>query len=187
MSATNVALPFVKRWEGYAKRLANDCAIAYQDIVGVWTLAYGFTGPSIRQGVYMSREQADAELARRILLLLNHIIPASPVLAQPENENRLAAVLSFAYNLGFGAYRASTLKRKIDASNWIQAAAEFQKWCLAGGRKVPGLVRRRAEEAALFQTAVSAPVATPQIQVRSDVRSGFLARLFSWVFGAIKH
>lgn len=186
MSATDVALPFIKRWEGYAKRLANDWAIAYQDIVGVWTLAYGFTGPNITQGSYMSREQADAELLRRILLLLSHVLPASPVLSQPENENRLSAVLSFSYNLGFGAYRASTLKRKIDARLWLLAASEFQKWILAGGRREPGLIARRSAESVLFQTAVSVPVATPQTEVQLDA-SGILAQFFAWLIGKIKH
>lgn len=198
MSATDVALPFIKRWEGYAKRLANDWAIAYQDIVGVWTLAYGFTGPNIKQGSYISREQADAELQRRILLLMSHVIPASPVLSQPENENRLSAVLSFSYNLGFGRYLASTLKRKIDARLWRPASLEFRKWNLAGGHRVAGLVARRAAEQTLFLTAVSAVAATPQIPVQSDAavsdqgapgnyRLTFLARFFSWLIGKIKH
>jgi lysozyme len=58
--------------------------------------------------------------------------------------------VSFTFNLGAGALRASTLRRRVLACDDEGAAAEFGKWVFAGGRKLAGLVRRRHAEAALF-------------------------------------
>jgi len=60
------------------------------------------------------------------------------------------ALISFAYNLGFGALRASTLFRKHRAGDAMGASAEFPKWVNAGGRVLRGLVLRRAAERALY-------------------------------------
>lgn len=64
--------------------------------------------------------------------------------------NRLAAVTSMAYNVGLGAFKASTLRRKCLARQWIGAGAEFHKWNKAGGRPVRGLTIRRALERKTF-------------------------------------
>lgn len=58
----------------------------------------------------------------------------------------LGALTDFAYNLGVPRYRASTLKRKIDSCDWEGAVIEIKKWRKAGGRVLPGLVRRREAE-----------------------------------------
>jgi len=67
-----------------------------------------------------------------------------------DSPGRLAALTDFAYNLGLGALRASTLRRRVAAGRWDLVPAELRKWVLAGGRPMRGLVRRRAAEAALI-------------------------------------
>lgn len=62
----------------------------------------------------------------------------------------LCALADFAYNLGLGNLKASTLRRKINAGDFEAARIELSKWVRGGGRVLPGLVLRRAEEAALL-------------------------------------
>ena len=66
---------------------------------------------------------------------------------------QLGALTSFAYNLGLGALRASTLRRLILAGDDDGATEQFGRWIFAGGRKLPGLILRRADEAKLYAGA----------------------------------
>lgn len=63
---------------------------------------------------------------------------------------KLNAIVDFAYNLGVGRLQTSTLRRKINAQDWEGAKAELAKWVRGGGKVLPGLVKRRAAEAALI-------------------------------------
>ena len=62
-------------------------------------------------------------------------------------ERVLGAITDFVYNLGSGRYRPSTLRTRINAGEWDEAAHELQRWVRGGGRVLPGLVRRRSAEA----------------------------------------
>ena len=78
------------------------------------------------------------------------VLKASPgLIAHPE---KLGALTDFAYNLGVSRYRASTLRKRVDAQDWDGAAKELVKWTRAGGRVLLGLVRRREAERVLFLT-----------------------------------
>ncbi|HSW18998.1 MAG TPA: lysozyme [Ramlibacter sp.] len=57
-----------------------------------------------------------------------------------------AAVLSFTFNVGVAKACASALVRKLNAGDVLGACAELSRWTLAGGRELPGLVKRRAAE-----------------------------------------
>ncbi|NQV59039.1 MAG: lysozyme, partial [Alphaproteobacteria bacterium] len=57
---------------------------------------------------------------------------------------------SFTFNLGSGRLQGSTLRMKANRGDMLGAADEFPKWRRAGGRILRGLVRRRAEERALW-------------------------------------
>jgi lysozyme len=59
-------------------------------------------------------------------------------------------MVSFIYNVGSGNFQASTLRRKIKAGDLAGAANEFPRWVYGGGRRLPGLVRRREAERTLF-------------------------------------
>lgn len=76
------------------------------------------------------------------------VLKASPILiAYPE---ALGAIGDFAYNLGVPRYRSSTLRRKINAGDWAAAKEQLMRWTKAGGRELPGLVRRRKAESAFL-------------------------------------
>ena len=66
-------------------------------------------------------------------------------------QNQFDALVSFAYNLGNGALKGSTLLKKVNANpNDIAIKKEFLKWVNAGGKRLQGLVNRRTEEANLY-------------------------------------
>ncbi len=66
------------------------------------------------------------------------------------NDNQFAALVSFVYNVGIGAFTSSTLLKKLNSGDMPGAADQFLKWNRAGGVVVAGLTRRRQAERTLF-------------------------------------
>lgn len=67
------------------------------------------------------------------------------------NENQLAALISFVFNIGGTAFSVSTMKKKLVMGKLPEeVAAEFDLWVYSGGQKLPGLVERRKAEKELF-------------------------------------
>ncbi len=77
------------------------------------------------------------------------VLRASPILLA--NTNLLAAITDFSYNLGVGRYRASTLRKRVEAEDIEGTITELRKWNRGAGKVLPGLVRRREAEIALIQ------------------------------------
>ena len=63
----------------------------------------------------------------------------------------LGAMTDFAYNLGVARYKGSTLRRRVDEQDWDGAVEQLMLWTKAGGRILPGLVKRRQAEAVLLR------------------------------------
>lgn len=76
------------------------------------------------------------------------VLRTSPNLIR--HPNALAAAIDFAYNLGVSRYRASTLRKRLEAEDWDGAKIQLMRWTKAGGKVLPGLVRRRQAEAQLL-------------------------------------
>ncbi|MCG9076814.1 lysozyme [Laribacter hongkongensis] len=66
----------------------------------------------------------------------------------PLHQHEYDAFVSLAYNIGSGAFCSSTLVRKLNAGDYAGACAEIDRWTYAGGKRLPGLVKRREEERA---------------------------------------
>ena len=66
------------------------------------------------------------------------------------NQNQFDALVCFSFNLGLGSLGGSTLLKKLNLGDYTGASLEFPKWTHAGGVILPGLVKRRAAEKALF-------------------------------------
>ena len=66
----------------------------------------------------------------------------------PLHQHEYDAFVSLAYNIGSGAFCGSTLVRKLNAGDYAGACAEIDRWTYAGGKRLPGLVKRREEERA---------------------------------------
>ena len=97
----------------------------------------------------ISKETAEAWLVHELRHnYLAGVLKASPgLLARPQ---ALGAMTDFAYNLGVARYRTSTLRKRVDDGDWEGAKEQLALWTRGGGRVLPGLVRRRAAEAALL-------------------------------------
>lgn len=141
------AAELCKHFEGYS-------ATPYLCPAGYWTIGYGTVykpdGTRVTKAhLPVSRALAEAWLLHELQHnYMAGVLQHSPHLVQyPEV---LAAMTDFAYNLGTARYRASTLSRKINARDWRGARAELSKWVMGGGKRLPGLVRRREAESRLL-------------------------------------
>lgn len=119
---------------------------AYKDSAGVWTIGYGHTS-GVKPGQRISQAQAEQFLRSDVKWAEQAVRDNVKV---PISQNQFDALTSFTFNLGAGALKSSTLLKKLNAGDTAGAQAEFGKWVHAGGQRLEGLVRRRAEEAALF-------------------------------------
>jgi lysozyme len=111
-----------------------------------WTIGVGHTG-GVRPGDRITREQAMRYLAEDLATAEAAITAAVRV---PLTQNRFDALVSLVFNIGAGAFRSSTLLRLLNMGDYAGAAAQFLRWNKAGGREMPGLTRRRADERDLF-------------------------------------
>ena len=142
--AIDVAVQLCKEFEGFRSH-PYICPAGYP------TIGYGTVFKPDGTTVTMADLPIDEKTASEWLSseirgnYMVGVLRASPTLAvHPE---KLGAMASFAYNLGVGRYRASTLRRRVDEENWEEARVELMKWVRGGGRILPGLVRRRRAEA----------------------------------------
>jgi lysozyme len=65
--------------------------------------------------------------------------------------------VSFSFNVGLGNFQRSTIRMKIQREDWDAAADAFLMWTKAGGKELPGLVKRRKGERALFLSTAQPP------------------------------
>lgn len=140
LKLSDKGLDLIKRSEGLRLK-------AYKCPADVPTIGYGSTGPHVRMGMTITEAEAEA-LLREDLVRFEKAVNQ---MAGPMTQGQYDALVSFAFNLGENALRGSTLLKKHKAGDYSGAANEFGKWINAGGRQLPGLVTRRAAEAALYR------------------------------------
>ncbi len=138
------AARLVAEFEGFS-------AVPYRCPAGVWTIGYGTTRIN---GQPVAATTEPVTEARAEALLRDDLAQAARdverLCRMPLTLNQRAALISFVYNLGHGALQRSTLLRHLKAGLIAEAADQFDVWVMAGGKKLAGLVRRRAAEKALF-------------------------------------
>jgi lysozyme len=117
---------------------------------GTLTIGHGHTGPDVVIGQRITAEAAARLLAADLGEAEQGVATTVRV---PLSGNEFAALVSLAFNIGCRSFARSTLLRRLNAGDRLGAAAEFARWNRAGGKVLPGLVRRRAAEAALFLQA----------------------------------
>ncbi|MDQ7996054.1 MAG: lysozyme [Luteibacter sp.] len=149
-----------------AVRLAKDSEglrlVAYPDPGtggAPWTIGYGSTVGVLKDDT-ISLDQAEARLDRD---LANAAAIVNQAVKVPLTQGQFDALTDFVFNIGPGrkgvkdgfvvlkSGQPSTILRKLNASDYAGAAAEFPKWTKAAGRELPGLVTRRAKERAMFE------------------------------------
>ena len=134
----------LKQWEGLKTK-------AYKDAGGVWTIGYGHTAMAGSPQPYQGQVITAAE-AENILLkdLVQYEAAIENNVNVKLNDNQFAALVSFAFNVGIGAFKNSTLLKKLNQGDFNAVPTELMKWTKAGGKKLQGLVNRRRAEGYLW-------------------------------------
>ena len=147
MKTSNLLIEKLKEFEGLRLR-------AYQCAAGVWTIGYGHTH-NVRRGDRYTRYYAEEMLREDV----RHAEHAVLDLGVCRTQGELDALTSFVFNLGIGKLKGSTLlqllRKRPEGDEWLQEYGRywrydvhrhFMAWCYAGGRRLPGLFRRRQWE-----------------------------------------
>jgi len=144
------AIDLAKRFEGFHRVSKHDSVRAFPYVcpAGFWTIGYGHLCDPSHPPI--TEEEAEAYLAQDLATALQATLRYCPGLAT-ESEDRLSAIVDFAFNLGAGRLQTSTLRRRVNQRNWTAAADELLRWVRGGGRVLPGLVIRRKAEALMLQ------------------------------------
>lgn len=139
---------FVARFEGCILRLYNDPT--NNATIGVGHLVHmgpinGTEPREFRSGITRERAlelleqdaRAAADSVRRLIKV-------------PLNQHQVDALISFTFNCGEGSLQTSTLRKRLNAGEYGAVPHELGRWVFSQGKKLPGLVRRRQAEGALF-------------------------------------
>lgn len=96
----------------------------------------------------LSMDEVNAILAKDLETFERGVLRLAPNLAG--RQGKFDACVSFSFNVGLGNFQRSTIRMKIQREEWDAAADAFLMWTKAGGKELPGLVKRRKGERALF-------------------------------------
>ena len=142
-----LAAELCRKYEGYRAK-------PYLCPANVATIGYGSTYYADGKKVALQDPPMDEPTARALLLVeLEHtylpgVLRNCPILAT--DVRKCNSIVDFAYNCGVGRLQTSTLKRKINASDWEGAKEQLMLWTKGGGKVLPGLLKRRISECALL-------------------------------------
>ena len=142
--AVALAIPLIVHFEGYVPWV-------HRDPIGRLAACYGHDDQTMTPGKRFTAAECQAMLDQD---LLKHA-QALDCIKHPLTDGQKAAFVSFAFNVGNKALCDSTLARKANAGDMPGACAELSRWTRAGGRELPGLVKRRAAERELCEKGLS--------------------------------
>ena len=145
----NRGIAIIRKYEGLKLR-------AYICPAGLNTIGYGSTfyenGTRVQPGDVITMDRADKLLHFQVRLFADEV---RRTVKSTLNDNQLGALVSFCFNIGGAAFSRSTLARKANANpNDPTIRSEFMRWTRGGGKVLPGLVKRREEEANLYYAKV---------------------------------
>jgi len=144
-------LQLIKTFEGLALQ-------AYVDPVGVLTIGYGHV-QGVTPGETITEQEAEQLLEQDLVTYENGV---SSLVKVPLNDNEFSALVAFSYNVGLNALAGSTALKRLNAGDRLGAADALEWWNkgMVNGKLyvLPGLVRRRAAEKALFLKPVEGSV-----------------------------
>ncbi len=120
---------------------------AYLCPAGVWTIGYGHT-KGVKEGETIDQEAAEAFLIEDLEEFEGYVTEMVEV---PLSQFQFDALVSWTFNLGPGNLERSTLLAKLNQGEYTDVPFEIKRWTRAGGVILPGLVKRRDAEAALFE------------------------------------
>jgi GH24 family phage-related lysozyme (muramidase) len=143
---TEEGLKFIRKWESFSPTI-YICPAGYP------TIGYGHVvkkGEEERFKGGITRDQSMQILHSDVMVAIRAVLRYINVtLSDPQFD----ALVSFTFNAGAGALQASTLRKVINRGEYEDAPEQFERWVYANGKKLRGLVNRRAEEALMFSQA----------------------------------
>lgn len=146
MQMTEAGLALIRQFEGFR-------GTAYRCPGGIWTIGYGHTAmagpPDVAEGQTMTEADAGALLKADADKFAEGVKAA---LTRELSDAQFSALVSFAYNVGLGAFKSSSVLKAVNAGGFETVPRRLQLWVKGGGRVLPGLVKRRAAEADLFMS-----------------------------------
>jgi lysozyme len=145
----------LKQWEAFVPFAYDDfdppskrrVIKAGDKINGTLTIGYGHTGKDVVPGMRITKEEG-LRLLRKDLDKFEAAVER--LVKVPLTDNQFAALVSFCYNVGERSFASSTLLRKLNAGDYDAVPQELMKWTKSKGKKLQGLVNRRAAEAGLW-------------------------------------
>ena len=146
MKPSNVCIELIKEFEGFSDR-------PYLCPAKKWTIGYGATFYPNGRVVTSKDPKITKDKATEMLIDMvdKFALQVHRLIRVPITQNQFDALVSFAYNVGIGNFRNSTLLRKLNIKEPIPVLVkEINKWNRSNGNILPGLTRRRNEEAKLF-------------------------------------
>lgn len=160
MRISQKGIDLIKKFEGLRLR-------SYICAAGVLTIGYGHTGPDVYPNQQITEEEAENLLWRDTESAQQTV---SSFVKVNLNQNEYDALVSFTFNVGPTAFVNSTLLKLLNSgSDRKVVSSELLRWVKAGSDKpVPGLVRRREAEKALFLEKVKHPLMSKSILAKRD-------------------
>ncbi len=145
MQTSSTGRALIMRHEGFSP-------VPYLCPAGLWTIGYGHViTPERRANLsYVNHAQAEQLLVTDMRLAERAV---ERFINRELVHSEFDALVSFTFNLGAGALQRSSLRRVINRDERADISHQWLRWVWAGGRKLPGLIRRRHEELALFLSA----------------------------------
>lgn len=140
MKCNEDGLGIIRQFEGLKLK-------AYKCPAGVWTIGYGHTGKDVGQGDAITEETAERLLRQDVQWAEKAV---EKLVYVPLNQNQFSALISFIYNIGESAFRASRSLSILNRKHYLEFSDLLLVWNKAGGKELPGLTRRRKAERALF-------------------------------------
>lgn len=142
-------IDLIKKYEGFSGKPYFDPGTGNLPI----TIGYGATyyenGKKVTMQDPLITESRGVEILKNLLVTYEKCVDS--FCRDDINQNQFDALVSFAYNLGTASLKSSTLLKKVNANPADPTIKdEFVKWVNANGKKLPGLVKRRTDEAALY-------------------------------------
>ncbi len=144
MKMTEAGYELIRNAEGFRMN-------TYADATGVLTIGYGHTSmagpPRVSRDLHVTAAQAEAILRNDVASFEAIVRNAVKV---GLTDAQYSALVSFCFNVGGDSFARSSVLTAVNQKDFAAVPRRLALWTKAGGRTLPGLIRRRADEAALF-------------------------------------
>lgn len=137
---TQDGLNLIKKYEGFSSTI-YICPAGYP------TIGYGHLVRTGEHFATLTEEEADQLLRQDVESAESAVCR---LISTPLTDGQFNALVSFTFNLGAGALQRSTLRRKVNREAHQEVPEQLMRWVWAGGRKLRGLIRRRAAESEYY-------------------------------------